>query len=738
MLRQYPEGCILDFDSYSTPSPQNANNLDPVHSPSNQNPFPSQRLSRHDQERRRSTYEQRELLQAFPGARNIAFVTIWDPLKGALSIGGFVWSKTPRRESDRDSELAFCRVLGILAASEAFQIETLAADKAKSDVLGSISHELRSPLHGITLGLELLNDSGLGAAQQNIAHLIETCCRTLLDTTEHLLDYSKVNQSMEPDSLRHSHSERSKFGIAPSMSGQTLNKTVRLDQIAEDVVESVYAGYSYQYASIVHIFSPSNHRTSTDVGAMRRLDSMEAAEAKAIDQRTPRQDGIVSVFLLYNPTCSWSFQTRAGAIRRIIMNLLGNSLKYTSQGVIKVSMTQNESEEAMSGERMIDLVVEDTGRGISEEFLRNNIFKPFSQEDQLSTGTGLGLSFVQRITAQLGGTISINSQVDVGTKVTVSIPMMQGTNSPTSELSKYGPRHGQNSCHGLRVRMASPTQSQGAALHHGSMSAKALLNELGCEHLGMVPDVLSDVELLAPDVIIIQDSSMNDLSELSHSWPDTPVLVVCSNALVVQRYEAAHASSGRTRSYDFVAQPLSPNKLERAVSRAITLWAESGDSPHMAVKTPFLTPSDTTPCSQPPTPGPSAIESPLGGLVPAQDYFQAPQFLLVEDNPINLKMLTCFMRKLQKPYRTASNGQEAVLAYKENPGQFKCVLMDISMPVMDGLEATRHIRAFERYNGIVASRILAITGLGSENTREEATRSGVNVFITKPVKLQLA
>ncbi|KAL5585836.1 hypothetical protein FOVSG1_013528 [Fusarium oxysporum f. sp. vasinfectum] len=343
MLQQYPEGCILDFDSHSTPSPQNTNNFDPVHSPSNQNPFPSQPLSRHDQERPGSTYEQRELLQAFPGARNIAFVPIWDPLKGALSIGGFVWSKIPQRESDRDSELAFFRVLGILAASEAFQIETLAADKAKSDVLGSISHELRSPLHGITLGLELLNDSGLGAAQQNIAHLIETCCRTLLDTTEHLLDYSKVNQSMEPDSLRHSHSERSKFGIAPSMSGQTLNKTVRLDQIAEDVVESVYAGYSYQYASIAHIFSPFNHRTSTDVGAMRRLDSMEAAEAKAIDQRTPRQDGIVSVFLLYDPTCSWSFQTRAGAIRRIIMNLLGNSLKYTSQDVIKVSMTQNES-----------------------------------------------------------------------------------------------------------------------------------------------------------------------------------------------------------------------------------------------------------------------------------------------------------------------------------------------------------------------------------------------------------
>lgn len=157
------------------------------------------------------------------------------------------------------------------------------------------------------------------------------------------------------------------------------------------------------------------------------------------------------------------------------------------------------------------------------------------------------------------------------------------------------------------------------------------------------------------------------------------------------------------------------------------------DNPRSTGTIPLPTPADTVSCSQPPTP---AIESPLGGLVPAQDYFQTPQFLLVEDNPINLKMLTHFMRKLQKPYRTAVNGQEAVNAYKESPGQFKCVLMDISMPVMDGLEATRQIRAFERYSGIAASKILAITGLGSESTREEATRSGVDVFITKPIKLR--
>ncbi|PNP58452.1 hypothetical protein FNYG_15115 [Fusarium nygamai] len=721
MLQQYPEGCIFDFDTQGSFT----HDMKSFASASEEQPLPPSTFSTNE----RHSYEQRELQRAFNGARYVAFIPIWDPLKGLVSIGGFAWSKASRRESDRDSELPFFRALGILAASEAFQIETLAADKAKSDVLGSISHELRSPLHGITLGLELLNDSGLGAAQQNIAHLIGTCCRTLLDTTEHLLDFTKVNQLVGSDTITDGRSEGSTISTAPSNREQIMNKAVRLDQIAEDVVESVYAGHSYQHASIDHIFSPSNSRTSADVSAIRRMDSIEAAEAKAINQRNRPQDGVVSVFLLYDPTISWSFQTRAGAIRRIIMNLFGNSLKYTSQGFIKITMAQSQSEDTIGEERMIELVVEDTGRGISEDFLRNNIFKPFSQEDQLSTGTGLGLSFVQRMTYQLGGTISISSQVDVGTKVTVSIPMLQGTSSSGPEIKVYA----QSKCHGLRARLTDLPPSHGEALQRETMTCQALLKELCFERLGMVSDALSEVERLAPDVVVVQDSSTSNISELARSWPDAPVLVVCNNALVVQRYESAHVSTGHRRLCDYVAQPLTPHKLERAVSRVVTLWAETEDSPHSTGTIPLPTPSDTVSCSQPPTP---AIESPLGGLVPAQDYFQTPQFLLVEDNPINLKMLTHFMRKLQKPYRTAVNGQEAVNAYKETPGQFKCVLMDISMPVMDGLEATRQIRAFERYNGIAASKILAITGLGSESTREEATRSGVDVFITKPVKLR--
>ncbi|KNB18524.1 hypothetical protein FOXG_15927 [Fusarium oxysporum f. sp. lycopersici 4287] len=720
MLQQYPEGCIFDMDLCHV-SGLTSNYTADANLP----------RSKNNNETLGPAYEQRELLQAFPGACNITFIPIWDPLKGMVSIGGFAYSKAPRYQSDKGSELPFFRALGTLAASEACQIETLAADKAKSDVLGSISHELRSPLHGIMLGLELLNDSGLDAAQQNIAHLMETCCQTLLDTTEHLLDYSKVNQPVETDA---SHDGVSREVDPP----QPLSQTVRLDQIAEDVVESVYAGHIYQHTSVENILSPPKSHLDTNFKPIKRLVPMQAVEINHSRQNNIGRegpDGDVHVFLLYDPRCRWSFQTHPGAVRRIIMNLFGNSLKYTSRGVIKVTVTQTQLDDAPN-QRMITLTVEDTGRGISQDFLRNSIFIPFSQEDQLSSGTGLGLSFVQRITSQLGGNVSITSQVGVGTRVTVSLPMLIDTSSTATDLLPRELPDRQSTCHGLRMRLVSPIQNAGAAPHQEALSFNTLISDLCCEHLGMIMDTGSDVEKAAPDVLIVKNNATGDLLASATPWPEVPLLVVCNNAFVVHKYESVYGSAGRTRLQDFIAQPLSPKKLERAVSRAINLSAESDESPPKLVEMPLPTPSDTASCSQPPTPAPSSMESLFDGSIPAEDYFQVPQFLLVEDNPINLKMLTCFMKKLQKPYYTAMNGEEAVSAYKKVNGQFKYILMDISMPVMDGLEATRQIRAFEQFNKITASTIFAITGLGSESAREEATRSGVDCFITKPVKLR--
>lgn len=78
-------------------------------------------------------------------------------------------------------------------AAEFYNIDTSQTNQARSDALGSLSHELRSPLHGVILATELLNDTDLTVFQGNATHTIETCCRTLLDTLDHLLDYAKIN-----------------------------------------------------------------------------------------------------------------------------------------------------------------------------------------------------------------------------------------------------------------------------------------------------------------------------------------------------------------------------------------------------------------------------------------------------------------------------------------------------------------------------------------------------------------
>lgn len=121
---------------------------------------------------------------------------------------------------------------------------------------------------------------------------------------------------------------------------------------------------------------------------------------------------------------------------------------------------------------------------------------------------------------------------------------------------------------------------------------------------------------------------------------------------------------------------------------------------------------------------------------PRRRYTDKDTFLLVDDNPVNLNVLAAYMAKLKLNYVTAVNGKEALDTYKQDASQFTAILMDVSMPVMDGLEATRQIRAYEWENKLKAVTVLALTGLASDRTHKEAFESGVDVFLTKPVRLQ--
>jgi CheY-like chemotaxis protein len=101
-----------------------------------------------------------------------------------------------------------------------------------------------------------------------------------------------------------------------------------------------------------------------------------------------------------------------------------------------------------------------------------------------------------------------------------------------------------------------------------------------------------------------------------------------------------------------------------------------------------------------------------------------------------MKILVTCMRRMQVPYYTAENGQEAVERYKSESRKPDIIFMDVSMPVMDGFQASQHIRAYEREESLPAAVIIAVTGLASEESQREAYNSGINLFMSKPVPLK--
>jgi CheY-like chemotaxis protein len=111
-------------------------------------------------------------------------------------------------------------------------------------------------------------------------------------------------------------------------------------------------------------------------------------------------------------------------------------------------------------------------------------------------------------------------------------------------------------------------------------------------------------------------------------------------------------------------------------------------------------------------------------------------FLLVEDNPINMKILETYMQKLHCTFDAATNSQQAVNAYRGANGGYRCILIDISMPVMDGFEATRQIRGLEKERSHTRCYIFAISGLAWEDVQKEAFATSLDLFLSKPVHLK--
>ena len=506
------------------------------------------------------------LAKAFPGARCVAFAPLWDPRKDRWYAGSFIYTNSAARQFTDVDELSYLRAFSTLTMVEILRNIDLQADKAKSDILGSLSHELRSPLHGVILNAELLAETELSVFQSNAANTIEICSRTLLDTIDHLLHYSKINSfsrhrsqaDIKKARLRGASQPVAVLYDAARHGEEGLACNCQLDSLIEEVIESVFAGYTFQQ-SATHSTPNFAVPTTTGkrggsglvrIGPVGELDSQPTGAA-----RVSEEFGNLCVMLYIDPRQDWTYFVQVGAIRRIVMNIFGNALKYTQRGTIKISLAQeylSPPHRKKEKERVVRFTVEDTGKGIGAEFLRHGLFRPFSQEDTLSPGAGLGLSLVKRIVAELHGSVSVKSQVGTGTIVSVLLPLQQvpmpGRDVVDSDHVTF--LNQVEDLKGLRVGLRLSRQNQ-----HGRFSDwhNALRNI--CSDWLKMEIVPNATGTNAPDVVLWSHDELSKSSEERSSLAMSPNVVLCQNAIVAQNRSFAADACYGSAVFEYVYQP---------------------------------------------------------------------------------------------------------------------------------------------------------------------------------------
>ncbi|KEY64631.1 hypothetical protein S7711_02835 [Stachybotrys chartarum IBT 7711] len=709
-----------------------------------------------------------DLAVHFPRAHWVLFLPLRDPSADRCLACGFVWSQDPARLVTLVDDLRYFRAFGGTVMSEIVGINTALAEASKNDLLESLSHELRSPLHGIVTSAELLHDTELTAFQGDVLHSMESCGRTLLDVINHLLDYTKINRLAKStkDQVKLFDDTATSDNENALLQSQltTLTSSISVDTLVEETVESVFAGYRFLMPAPSSL-DAEQHDTPSDrsfAGTFGMLRPPPRADDDLISIRSSTNSH-VAIFLDIAPNVSWLGSCEPGALRRLIMNVLGNSLKFTTKGCVLIRLGQ----ECSSSGRTLTLTISDTGRGIAPEFLRNEVFTPFKQEDSLDPGAGLGLSLVRQILDSLGGTVQLESKRGFGTVATLTLPF------PVTNT----------------VEADSAFKQHLSALKNLRVSLRGLGHEVRAEDRGFVPfsesvimhDLCKDwlkLEVVPadsvdvrPDILICSDLTLKELVPPGNGGILPPVVVICRNALTAHVFSKRHRESGKTGIMEFISQPAGPRKVAKAMILALDRYRDSRNSE--ALSEGFTSATDqwsipsarTSPFPADPVPdGGDPLVTPLSSVegspfdlafrtanlgrptsctTQSRPDTTAPasarpctKYLLVDDNKINLKILVAFMKKSKREWTTAENGLEAVEAYLAGPKSYSGILMDISMPVMDGLVASRRIREFERTRDLVPTTIIALTGIASASAQQEAFASGIDLFMTKPVRLK--
>ncbi len=397
-------------------------------------------------------------------------------------------------------------------------------------------------------------------------------------------------------------------------------------------------------------------------------------------------------------------------LRQVLLNLIDNAVKFTPQGRITIEVRPAPAAPATGpmahpspGRKspLIDFYVSDTGIGIPPEY-RDRLFKPFSQVDSSNTrkygGNGLGLAICDRLCQLMGGTMEMQGNPGGGSQFRFSI-LAEPTPPPAG--SHFATLH--RSLHHAKVLVVDDLPLNRLTLHHAITPLRLKAIEAGGLTEGRQLAQQHTIIAAIIDAELADESGLILARELLTYQPDLPII------LLTNPIDSAADASKEDLPLIRLPKPIRPFLLVETLHRLLAPVSTA----------PIIAPTAST------TSSPAITPPPLADTIPLR-------VLIAEDNLVNQKVALRFLARLGYHALIANHGLEALRLLDEQT--FDLVLMDMQMPEMDGLTATREIRL--RYPAVRQPKIFALTANAVSGDRERCVAAGMDDYLSKPVKLE--
>jgi signal transduction histidine kinase/CheY-like chemotaxis protein len=560
--------------------------------------------------------------------------------------------------------------------------ESRAANETKSRFLATMSHEIRTPMNGILGFIDLLARTELDEEQKDFIREVRSASEVLLHIINNILDISKIE------------------------SGKVeLDRTVFTLRSAID------------YA--MNLITPR---------ALEKNLGLQVAIA-------PEVPGLV----VGDPM----------RLRQVLQNFLNNAVKFTNAGGISVDVRSLGLDGAG---HELEFTISDTGIGIRPDDVER-LFKPFNQLDSASNrryeGSGLGLAISRELIRLMGGEVHLHSVPGEGSSFIFTIRLEAAGEGaavqPEPALAPTGrgtlPSGPRNPLfEGFRILVVEDNDTNrriiGKFLDRHGITWEPALN--GLEAFQACRTKTYDLVFMDCQMPVLDGfESTRRIRAAEAGRRRTPIIAMTANAMIGDKEACLAAGMD-----DYLAKPVRYEEFMAIVDREAraarrAAGAAGGPSPE-ASPGPAAQP---TPAAIPEAPAaaageavPAALPEVPSGAAPAAPAAPARRVLVAEDNPTNANLIRRILGQRGWDVELAADGAEALA--RAVSGDYSLVLMDVQMPVMDGLEATRRIRAGRvEADAVRRLPVIAMTGFAFSDDRERCLASGMDDCIVKPIRI---